>query len=119
MVLNNHLDLSLRQIKGNLVVSISKMAIKKAYDYPDPSHYFILSTAGKNYKIVGNDSVLLNPNKGYYSYPFSLNINQAEVISISYELFKDTKILSGKAVQALDYALKKAGKRVTPFLNRL
>lgn len=115
----NDIDLNPQKIKGNPVVSISKMVIKKTYNYPDPSLYFILSPAGRNYKVLGNDSVLLNPNKGYYLYPFSLSTNQSEVIFISNELFKDSKILSGKGVQALNYALKKAGKRVTTFSNRL
>ena len=117
----NNVDLSDEQVtgKGNPAVSISNMIAKKSYDYPDPYQYFILSPVGKVYKVLSNNSILLNPSNGYYSYPFSISINQAEIISLSIELFKDSKSLSGKAVLALNYALKKAGKRVTNFSNRL
>ena len=115
----NDLDLNMEKINGNPVASISTVVMKKAYSYPDPYFYFILSPTGRDYKVLGNNSVLLNPSKGYYSYPFSLTTNQIEVISISNEMFRNSKPLSGKAVLALNYALEKAGKRTTGFSNRL
>ncbi len=116
----NSLDLNIEKIKVNPGVSLSNsMMSKKSYDYPDPYKYFILSAVGKFYTVTGNNSVLLNPAKGYYAYPFSLSINQGDVVIISKELFKNSKPLSGKALLALDYALKKAAKQSTSFLNRL
>ncbi len=119
-MLINNLDLNTQNIQGNPSVSLStNMVAKKLYNYPDPLKYFILSPIGKAYEVIGNHSILLNPSKGYFLYPFSLTTNQVDITSISKELFKNSKPLSGRAVLALDYALKKAAKRSTSFSNRL
>jgi len=115
----NDLNLDVDQIKGNPAISVSAMILKKPYSFPDPYLYFILSQAGKEYRVVANNSILLNPSKGYYSYPFSLELSQPDVISISLEFFKNSKPLSGKATLALGYALEKAGKNSTKLSNRL
>lgn len=113
------LELNLDRIKGNPTITIEKMEAKKDYSYPDPFKYFVLSPVGKQYSITGNGSILLNPSKGYYSFPFSVNMSQIEILEVATELFKSTKPLSGKAVLALDYALKKATKRRTSLSQRL
>ena len=119
MLINNP-DLDFGKVKGNPSINLSiNMVVKKAYTYPDPHKYFILSPIGKSYSVVRNHAILLNPSKGYFQYPFLLSESQADVISISKELFQDSKPLSGKALLALDYALKKAPKQSTSFSNRL
>ncbi len=113
------LDWSIEKVKGNPVITVIDMVAKKLYSYPDPYKYFVLSSVGKQYKVLSNRSILINPSKGYYTYPFSIDINQTEVVLIAKEMFKNTKPLSGKALLALDYALKKAQKQTTSFSNRL
>jgi hypothetical protein len=119
-MLINNLDLDVEKIQGNPRITLSaNMIVKKQYSYPDPRKYFILSPIGKSYEVIGNDSVLLNPSKGYFLPPFSLTTSQVDIINISKELFKNSKPLSGKAVLALEFALKKAEKKSTNFSNRL
>lgn len=119
-MLINNLDLDFEKIQGNPRITLSThMIVKKQYGFPDPHKYFILSPIGKYFKMIGNDSILLNPAKGYFLPPFSLTSSQVDIINISKELFKNSKPLSGKAVLALEFALKKAGKKSTNFSNRL
>ena len=119
-MLINNLDLNAQKIQGNPSISLStNMVAKKLYAYPDPHKYFILSSIGKSYEMIGNQSILLNPAKGYFQYPFSLTTNQVDIASMSKELFKNSRPLSGRALLALDFALKKAAKRSTDFPDRL
>jgi hypothetical protein len=118
-MLISDLELNLERVKGNPTITIQKVESKKDYIYPDPFKYFVLSPVGKQYSITGNGLVLLNPSKGYYSFPFSINISQVEILEVANELFKTTKPLSGKAVLALEFALKKAAKRQTLLYQRL
>jgi len=119
MIINDLNLVDFTKIEGNPVVTISNTNLKKQYDFPDPAYYFILSSAGRAYKILGNTSVLVNMYKGYFDYPFHMNQNQSLVISISKELFKNARPLDGEALVALNYALKKAGKSKTMLPNRL
>lgn len=119
MIINDLNLVDLDKIEGNPVVVLSNINLRKQYNYPDPSFYFILSQAGREYKILGNDSVLINGAKGYYDYPFQMDLNQPLVISISKELFGNTKALSEGGMIALNYALKKAGKAKPTLQNRL
>lgn len=119
-MLINNLDLYVEQIQGNPGITLSSnMILKKQYTYPYPHKYFILSPIGKYFKMIGNDSILLNPAKGYFLPPFSLTTSQVDIVQISNELFKNSNPLSGKAVLALEFALKKAEKKSTNFSNRL
>jgi hypothetical protein len=118
-MLVSDLELNLEQVKGNPAITIQRVEAKKDYTFPDPFKYFVLSPVGKQYSVTGNGSILLNPSKGYYSYPFSITISQIEVIEVAKKLFKTTKPLSGKAVLAIEYALKKAAKRQTLLSDRL
>ena len=118
-MLINDLNLDTEKLKGNPAINISEMTIKQPYSYPDPYFYFILSSAGRDFKVLSNNSILLNPSKGYYTYPFSLDFNQADVISLSSELFKNTKPLEGEAAIALKRVLKRSERITTKFLNRL
>jgi hypothetical protein len=113
------LELNLEQVKGNPAITIERVEAKKNYTYPDPFKYFVLSPVGKQYSVIGNGSILLNPSKGYYSYPFSITISQIEVMEAANELFKTTRPLSGKAVMAIEYALKKAAKSRTSLTDRM
>jgi len=118
-MLVNDVDLDTEKLKGNPAINISEMTIKQPYNYPDPYSYFILSPVGREYKILGNNSILLNPSKGYYTYPFSLTFNQADVVSFSNELFKNSKPLEGEAAIVLNKVLKSSERTTTSFSNRL
>lgn len=115
----NDLSVDSGELNGNPSVSVSTMTIKKTYDFPDQFSYFILSSAGKEYRISSNNSILLNPAKGYYSFPFSIDMNQPEVIEGAKMFFNGSSPLSGEAILALRYALKKAGKNRPILSGRL
>lgn len=115
-MLINDLDVDLNKVQGNPSLSVTEMVIKKKYSFPDPYAYFVLSGAGKDYSITSNDSILLNPSRGYYIHPFSINVHQTEVINLAKILFANSNPLSSEAEVALDYALRKAG-RMTPNLS--
>ncbi len=113
------LDLDIEKVRFNPAITVTEMVSKKDYAFPDPFKYFILSSVGKQYSILGNGSVLLNPSKGYFSLPFTVDIRQAEVINIAKEIFKNSRPLSGKATLAIHYALNKSAKKTTSLPNRL
>lgn len=118
-MLVTNLELNQEQVKGNPTITIEKVIAKKDYIYPDPFKYFVLSSVGKQYTVNSNGSILLNPSKGYYSLPFSITASQIEITEVAKELFKATKPLSGKAVLAVEFALKKASKKRTLLSERL
>jgi len=111
-----------REGSFNSIPSLT-LTTNKPYDgvcfIPDSKSYFVLSEAGRNYHYEGNDSILLNINKGYYLSEFELTTNRTTVISISNQLFQGTNPLTGKALEVLKYTLKMGGKRDTSLSNRL
>jgi hypothetical protein len=103
----------------NPTITVTDMTNKNNfYSFPDPNSYFILSKAGKDYKLIVNNAVLLNVQRGYYWHPFNLSFNQNEVISLAVQLFDGSKQLDRKVAEALNYALGKSGKSSTTFPNR-
>jgi|GEM_PF-6212530 hypothetical protein len=119
MILINDLGVDLNKLEGNPSLKVNEMVLKKKYAFPDPYSYFVLSSAGKDYSITSNNSILLNPSKGYYTFPFSIDSGQDNVIRTAQNMFKGSNPLSGDAGFALDYALKKAGRKSPSLSGRL
>ncbi|SFW99272.1 hypothetical protein [Cytophaga hutchinsonii] len=84
----------------------------------DSSSYFILSDAGKNYTVIGNNAILINFDKGYYASRFNIGVNNPIIISISNNIFKGSEPLSGEPLRALHMALKLSGKKTPTLKNR-
>ncbi|MEP5614139.1 MAG: hypothetical protein ABJP45_17940 [Cyclobacteriaceae bacterium] len=88
-------------------------------EYPDPNTYFILSDIGKNHHIIDNETILLTLRKGYFEPIFSLDVTSKEVISLSQELFSNTKPIDAGLKRAIDIAISRSTKTSTRFRNRL
>lgn len=106
-------------IRTNPTVMVTKGTSRKQYGFPDPESYFILSNAGKEYSIQGNNAILLNLQKGYFASSFTLNLNQANVMSIASAMFQDSKTLDEASGRALNAAIQKTGLMAPTLPNRL
>lgn len=87
-------------------------------EFPDPNTYFILSDIGKSYSEIGNETILLNPDRGYFEPIFTLDFKRRNIVNSSQELFKGSKALEGDAKRALELAIKKTAKTKTSLNNR-
>ena len=112
-----HIDINIEAFNPSITLCDSPK--KNTYSFPDPNSYYILSPAGKNFKVMENSTILLNPIKGYYEQYFAIEDVDLVVLSISNLLFNGTKPIEGKAKEALDLAIKKSGKLVPTLKNRL
>jgi hypothetical protein len=89
------------------------------YEFPDPNKSYILSDAGKNYKILENGALLLSFQKGYYPQEFAIKISDVPTFSIAKKIFSGSLPISGDAKKALSLAILKAGKTTTTLKNRM
>jgi len=107
-------------IKGNPSFTLTnvKLSAKDQLKHPDSNSYFILSDAGKQYTFLGNKSILLNFNKGYYVSKFHIETYNPIIIGASNKLFGGTVPISGKALLALQHAIKKSAQKSTNLPNR-
>ena len=103
----------------NPTISLTEKIKGNDIEFPDPNTYFILSDAGKNYKTIDNECILLSLEKGYFESVFSLDFQSDEVIDFSSKLFFNDTPIEGDAKRALDLAIKKTAKRNTVLKNRL
>ena len=114
---DSHIDLN----PGRFNPSITLLDCTKRTDYkfPDPNSYYILSDAGKNFKIMENSTVLLSFQKGYYDNYFSISEHTNLLLSFSNQLFTNSRPIDGIAKEALDLAILRSGKTHPKLENRL
>jgi hypothetical protein len=118
MILSDtHIDLNIE--KFNPSITLHDSSKKKDYSFPDPNSYYILSGAGKNFKIMENSTILLNLQKGYYDNYFSISEVNNLVLKMSNQLFFGSKPIEGIAKEALELAILKSGKIAPTLKNRL
>lgn len=114
---DSHIDLYLEKFNPSITIHASSR--KKEYSFPDPNSYYILSDAGKNFKIMENSAILLSFQKGYYESFFYISESTNLLLSFSNQLFSDTRPIEGIAKEALDLAILKSGKTSPTLKNRL
>lgn len=118
MILTTHtIDINPEMFNPSITL-LEESKVNK-YSYPDPNSYYILSDVGKNYTVVGNSTILINPYKGYYEQLFYINNIKSTILNISNELFNNTKPIDGVARVALELAILKNGKKQPTLKNRL
>jgi len=118
MILSDaHIDLYIEMF--NPSVTLHDSSKKKDYLFPDPNSYYILSDAGKNFKVMENSTILLNLQKGYYDSFFSISEINNFILNLSNQLFTNSKPIDGIAKAALDLAIMKSGKSTPTLKNRL
>lgn len=118
MILSDtHIDFNIE--KFNPSITLHESQKKKDYSFPDPNSYYILSGAGKNYKVMENSTILLNLQKGYYDNYFSISEDNNLVLKISDQLFFGSKPIEGIAKEALELAILKSGRIAPTLKNRL
>lgn len=118
MILTNH-NIDINPEMFNPSISLFENSKVNKYSFPDPNSYYILSEAGKNYTVVGNSTILINPYKGYYEQLFYISDIKSTVLNISNELFNSTRPIDGVARIALELAILKNGKQQPTLKNRL
>lgn len=114
---DSHIDITLE--KFNPTITLHDCSRKKEYSFPDPNSYYILSDAGKNFKIMENSTVLLSLQKGYFDSFFFMSDYSNLVLKLSSQLFVGSKPIEGIAKDALDLAILKSGKAAPTLKNRL
>ena len=118
MILSDaHIDINLE--KFNPSITLHGSSRKKDYSFPDPYSYYILSDAGKNFKIMENSTVLLSLQKGYYDSIFFISEGSNLILNLSNHLFAGSKPIEGIAKDLLDLAILKSGKPIPTLKNRL
>lgn len=117
IITDNNININSEYINSTIVLSNSK--IESRFHFPDPNSYFILSEAGKLYTIIENNTILLNPQKGYWLPQFGINEINTQITAISNILFEGSKPIEGKALEALCLAFKKSIKTAPTLKNRL
>lgn len=98
----------------NAKISANRNKLK----HPNDDAYFILSEAGKEYTFLGNNSILLNINKGYYVSQFHIETYNPIIIAASNHLFEGTEPISGNALLALQNAIKISAQKKPTLPNR-
>jgi len=114
---DSHIDIYLE--KFNPSITLHDSSRKKKYSFPDPNSYYILSDAGKNFKIMENSAILLSLQKGYFENMFLISESIKLVLDISNQLFAGSNPIKGVAKDALDLAILKSGKKIPTLKNRL
>lgn len=114
---NSQIDLYIE--KFNPSITLHDKSRKKEYSFPDPNSYYILSDAGKNFKIMENSAILLSIQKGYYDSYFSISESATLLLDISNKLFWNSSPIEGIAEKAFKLAILKSGKRAPTLKNRL
>ena len=117
ILFDSHIDLYLE--KFNPSITLHDSSRKKKYSFPDPNSYYILSDAGKNFKIIENSAILLSLQKGYFDSIFFISESSNLVLDLSNQLFGGSKPIEGIAKEALDLAILKSGKSTPTLQNRL
>jgi hypothetical protein len=111
-----HIDRSFE--KFNPSITLLENLTRQEYLFPDPNSYYILSDAGKNYRIMENSTLLLSIKRGYFESNFSISESYNLLLSFANSLFKDAYPIQGDAKKALDLAIKKCGKDKPTLKNR-
>jgi hypothetical protein len=110
--------INIYQERFNPSITLHDSIRKKEFSFPDPNSYYILSDAGKNFKIMENSTVLLSLQKGYYDNIFLISESSNLVLNFSNKLFAGSKPIEGIAKDALELAILKSGKSVPTLKNR-
>jgi hypothetical protein len=114
---DSHINLAIE--KFNPTITLRDCSSKKEYSFPDLNSYYILSDAGKNFKIMENSTVLLSFQKGYFESFFFMSDYSNLILNLSNQLFAGSEPIEGIAKDALDLAILKSGKSNPTLKNRL
>lgn len=114
---DSHIDITLERF--NPTITVHDCSRKKEYAFPDPNSYYMLSDAGKNFKVMENSTVLLTLQKGYFDSFFFMSDYSNLILNLSSQMFAGSKPIEGIAKEVLDLAILKSGKTTTSLKNRL
>lgn len=120
VLLTIDIDRAIDQKYVNPNISITEYLKGSEIEFPDPTvSYFVSSQISENYKLEGNDSILINSYKNHFESQFNLTLSNTLIKKISNNLFSGARPIEGLAKKALELAMKECAKSSPTLPNRL